>query len=98
MIRSTLLAAAMGAAVSFLPLAAAQTLRASPIPELHAINPSISLSARPSSPLEQQIQQSYRTTLMAAQRERLQESPSGLSRQQIAIGQQLDDYDLTPSR
>jgi|SRR5882672_296687 len=99
MVRLALLAAAIATAVSFAPVAAtAQRIGPSPMPHLHAINPSLSLSARPVSPLEQQMQQDYRSNLLGAQRDLSQSNPSGLSRQQIAIGHQLDGYNAMPPR
>jgi hypothetical protein len=56
----------------------------------------LSLSTRPTSPLQQQIQQDYRSNLLSAQHELSQSNPSGLSRQQITIGHQLNDYNSMP--
>jgi hypothetical protein len=66
---------------------AAQTRGAS-----HAVNPSLSLSAPATTPLQQQIQQNYATSLIAAQRQLLQHNPSGDSREELAIGQQLNGF------
>ena len=60
--------------------------------QLHAVNPSLSLSAPATSPVQQQMQQNYASQLMAAQRDLLQQNPSGLSRQQLAIGHELNGY------
>ena len=65
---------------------------ASPPAQLHAINRSLSLSAPATNPLQQQIQDDYATNLMAAQRERLQQNPSGLPRQEQAIGHALNGF------
>jgi hypothetical protein len=65
---------------------------AAPPAQLHAINPSLSLSAPATSPLQQQIQDDYATNLMAAQRERLQQNPSGVTRQERAIGHTLNGF------
>ncbi|MBV8888300.1 MAG: hypothetical protein JO305_01380 [Alphaproteobacteria bacterium] len=73
--------------------AAAQAIRT---PQLHAINPSLSLTPRADTPVQQQMQQNYRTQLLGAQRELLQANPSGLSREQIDIGHQLNTYDAAP--
>ncbi len=62
----------------------------------HALNPSLSLGVRAATPLEQQMQQNYRTELLQAQRELLQINPSGLGRTQIAIGRELNNYDAAP--
>jgi len=65
-------------------------------PSTYAINPSQSLSSPATSPLQQQIQQDYRSNLLSAQRDLLQSNPSGLGRGQVAIGHLLDGYDTTP--
>jgi hypothetical protein len=62
----------------------------------HARNHSTPLSAPAATPLEQQMQQNYRTDLMQAQRELLQANPSGLGREQIGIGHELNMYNATP--
>jgi hypothetical protein len=87
------LAVAITAVLSLpaLPAAAQQIGR----PPTHAINPSQSLSAQPTSPVQQQIQQDYRSNLLGAQRDLLQSNPSGLGREQISIGHQLNGYDTT---
>lgn len=66
--------------------------RATPPMQLHAINRSLSLSAPATTPLQQQMQDDYATNLMAAQRERLQQNPSGLTRQERAIGSALNGF------
>lgn len=97
MARFVLLAAAIATSVSLAALpASAQRIGGAPMPHLHAANPSLSLSARPTSPVQQQIQQDYRGNLLSAQRDLLQSNPSGLSRGQIAIGHQLDSYNTSP--
>jgi hypothetical protein len=53
------------------------------------------LSSQPTSPVQQQIQQDYRSNLLGAQRDLLQSNPSGLGREQISIGHQLNGYDTT---
>ena len=58
----------------------------------HALNPSLSLSAPATSPLQQQMQDNYATGLMGAQRDLLQQNPSGLSRQELAIGHELNGF------
>lgn len=97
MARFVLLAAAIATSVSFAALPGfAQHIGGAPMPDLRAINPSLSLSARPTSPVQQQIQQDYRSNLLGTQRDLLQSNPSGLSREQIAIGHHLDGYNTTP--
>lgn len=83
--RLMLLAAAIGAAAA-LPASAAQfgtTAR-------YGVSPSQPFSSPADSPAQQQLQQDYRTNLLAAQRDLLQANPSGLGRQQIEIQHQLD--------
>jgi hypothetical protein len=71
------------------PVAAQQSAVA---PHLHAVNPSMSLSAPTNNPLQEQMRQDYATGLMGAQRDLLQQNPSGLGRQEQAIGRQLNGY------
>jgi hypothetical protein len=61
-------------------------------PQVHAVNPSMSLSAPTNSPLQQQMREDYATGLRGAQRELLQQNPSGLGRQEQAIGRELNGY------
>jgi hypothetical protein len=58
----------------------------------HAINRSMSLSAPATSPLQQQMQNNYATQLMGAQRDLLQQNPSGLTRGEMAIGHELNGF------
>jgi hypothetical protein len=71
---------------------AAQQRGMEPLPQLHAVNPSLSLSAPTSSPLQQQMREDYHTGLMGTQRDLLQQNPSGLGRQEQAIGRELNSY------
>jgi hypothetical protein len=71
---------------------AAQERDAGPMPQLHAVNPSLSLTAPTNSPIQEQMRQDYATDLMGAQRELLQQNPSGLGRQEQAIGRELNGY------
>ena len=59
---------------------------------LHAVNPSMSLTAPANNPLQEQMREDYATTLMNDQRELLQQNPSGATRQEQAIEQQLNGY------
>lgn len=74
----------------------AQQRGTAPHLQLHAVNPSMSLSAPTNNPLQEQIRQHYATDLMGAQRELQQQNPSGLGRQEQAIGRDLNGY--TPRR
>ena len=60
--------------------------------QLHAVNPSLSLSAPTTTPIQQQMRQDYATGLMGAQRDLLQQNPSGLGRQEEAIGHELNGF------
>jgi hypothetical protein len=71
---------------------AAQERGVMPPTQLHAVNPSLSLSAPTNSPLQEQMRQDYATGLMGSQRELLQQNPSGLGRQEQAIGRELNGY------
>jgi hypothetical protein len=85
MTRLILVAAAIAGALLPIALPAVAQTRAH-----YAINPNQSSSAQPTSPLQQQIQQDYRSNLMSAQRDLLQSNPSGLGRDEVAIGHLLD--------
>ena len=88
--------------MKFLPLAISACLAATPVAaqqrgtsaplQLHAINPSMSLSVPTNNPLQEQMRQDYATGLMGAQRDLLQQNPSGLGRQEEAIGRELNGY------
>lgn len=88
--------------MKLLPLAILASLAATPVaaqervttpsPQLHAINPSMSLSAPANNPLQEQLRQDYATGLMSTQRDLLQQNPSGLGRQEQAIGRELNGY------
>jgi hypothetical protein len=98
-------AAAIAAALAA-PPAAAQRLgggmpssiggASTPMPalglRLHAVNPSMSLAAPATSPLQEQMQDDYATGLMNAQRQLLQQNPSGDSRSELSIGSQLHGF------
>jgi hypothetical protein len=71
---------------------AAQQRAMEPLPQLHAVNPSFSLSAPTTSPLQEQMREDYAATLKAGQRELLQQNPSGLGRQEQTIGRELNSY------
>ena len=72
--------------------AAAQQINTAPQLHLHATNPSMSLSAPSNNPLQQQMREDYATGLMGAQRDLLQQNPSGLGRQEQSIGRELNGY------
>jgi hypothetical protein len=72
--------------------AAAQLAGPAPHWESHAVNPSLSLSAPTNNALQDQMRQDYATSLMGTQRDLLQQNPSGLGRQEQAIGRELNGY------
>ena len=91
------LATAVSATLAGAPVAAQERFAPeqrslSPTPQLHAVNPSLSLSAPTNSPLQEQMREDYATDLMGAQRELLQQNPSGLGRQEQEIGRELNGY------
>ena len=59
---------------------------------LHAFNPSESLSSPTSTPFADQMREDYSAQLQGAQRELLQQNPSGDTRQELAIGHELNGY------
>jgi hypothetical protein len=79
--------AAITMCLASLPVAAQQ-----PITQPHAFNPSESLSAPASSPFADQTREDYAATLRGAQRELLQQNPSGDTRQEELIGRELNGY------
>lgn len=87
----TVSALAIVACLAQVPVAAQQR-GFEPGMQLHAVNPSMSLTAPTSNPLQDQIRQDYATGLMGAQRDLLQQNPSGLGRQEQAIGRELNGY------
>jgi len=56
------------------------------------VNPSMSLSAPSTTPLQAQMQDNYATQLQAEQRTLLQQQPSGTTHQEIAIGHALNGF------
>jgi len=87
----TAVAAALLAALANSPVSAQQR-EIGLMPQLHAVNPSLSVTAATNSPLQDQMRQDYATSLMGAQRELMQQNPSGLGRQEQAIGRELNGY------
>jgi hypothetical protein len=85
-------ALAMAILASLTITAAAQERGIGPGSQLHAVNPSLSLSAPTNSPIQQQMREDYATGLSGAQRDLLQQNPSGLGRQEQAIGRELNSY------
>ena len=90
MVRVLLLVIAFAAAGASVP-ASAQTSIV-PAPPSYATTPGV--SALP--PVQQQIQENYRSQLQQTQREMLQQNPSGLGRQQIEVDRQLNTFNAVP--
>jgi hypothetical protein len=85
------LAMAVSAALISAPVAA-QEHPVVPTPQVHAFDPNLSLSAPTNSPLQEQLRENYATQLMAGQRQLMQQNPSGLGRQELEIGRELNGY------
>ena len=84
-------AAAIALCLASFPAAAQEHGIESPAP-MHAFNSSESLSAPTNSPFADQTREDYAATLRGAQRELLQQNPSGDTRQELAIGRELNGY------
>jgi hypothetical protein len=86
------LAAVVSAALAGVP-AAAQERGFAPSPgAFHAFNPSESLSGSTTSPLQDQVRENYASGLEGAQRQLLQQNPSGDGRQELEIGRELNSF------
>jgi len=90
MVRVLLLVIALTAAGASGP-ASAQTSIVPASPS-YATTPGV--SAVP--PVQQQIQENYRSQLQQTQREMLQQNPSGLGREQIEVNRQLNTFNAVP--
>jgi photosystem II stability/assembly factor-like uncharacterized protein len=86
-----LAAAAISAALASFPVVA-QVRGAEPPMQLHAYNPSQSLSAPTNSPFADQMRDDYAASLRGAQRQLLQQNPSGDTWQQEEISRELNGY------
>ena len=62
----------------------------------YAVNPSLSVAPPADNPVQQQIQQDYRSQLLGAQRDLMQANPSGVSPEQLRIGRELNGYNAGP--
>jgi hypothetical protein len=85
----TVSAIAVLSCVASLP-AAAQQREVAPVPR--AVNPNMSMSGPTNSPLQAQMRENYATSLRSEQRELLRQNPSGLTRDELAIGHELNGY------
>ena len=85
------LATAVSAALAGAPVAA-QERSVVPAPSVHAFNPNLSLSGPTNSPVQEQMREDYASGLMAGQRQLLLQNPSGVGRQELEIGRELNGY------
>jgi hypothetical protein len=58
----------------------------------HITNPSVSLSAPATGPLQQQMQDDYATQLRGVQQNLLQQNPSGLTRPELGVSRALTGF------
>jgi hypothetical protein len=58
----------------------------------HITNPSVSLSAPATTPLQQQMQDDYATQLRGVQQNLLQQNPSGLTRPELGVSRALNGF------
>jgi hypothetical protein len=65
---------------------------AAPTAVPHIINPSTSLSAPATSPLQQQMQDDYATQLRSAQHDLLLQNPSGSTRPEMGLSRALNGF------
>jgi hypothetical protein len=86
MVRATVLAVVLTAALG---PAWGQVLPATPY---YAMDPNSPLTPRAANPVQQQVLENYRTQLLQAQRDSLQQNPSGLGPNQLRIGNQLNAF------
>ena len=63
-----------------------------PATPYYAMDPRSPLMPRAASPVQQQMLENYRTQLLQAQRDSLQQNPSGLGRDQLQLGNQLNTF------
>jgi len=85
------LVTAVSTALASAPVAA-QEHAVVPTSQVHAFDPSLSLSTPTTSPFQEQMREDYATSLMTGQRQLLQQNPSGLGRQELEIGRELNGY------
>ena len=79
-------------AIAFVTVSGAAWGQVPPATPYYAIDPTSPLSPRAASPVQQQVLENYRTQLLQAQRDSLQQNPSGLGPNQLQIGNQLNGF------
>jgi hypothetical protein len=68
---------------------------AHPSGTVRMFHPGVSLTAPATTPFDQQMQQSSATQLQQTQHDLLQQNPSGLTRSEISVGNDLNGYTST---
>jgi hypothetical protein len=86
MVRAAVLGIALAA------ISGAASGQVPPATPYYAMDPRAPLSPRAASPVQQQVLENYRTQLLQAQRDSLQQSPPGLGRDQLQLGAQLNGF------
>jgi hypothetical protein len=86
MVRAAVLAIGLAA------ISAAASGQVPPATPYYAMDPKSPLTPRAASPVQQQVLENYRSQLLQAQRDSLQQNPSGLGREQLQLGAQLNGF------
>jgi hypothetical protein len=79
-------------AIAMLAAAGGASGQVPPATPYYAMDPATPLMPRAASPVQQQVLENYRTQLLQTQRDSLQQNPSGLGRDQVQIGSQLNAF------
>ena len=91
MTRTKFFSFVLGLALASAPVLAQQSGTRAQLPP-HSLHPGMSLSAPAATPLDAQIQDNYAADLRSAQRDLLQQNPSAMGRQELAIGHALNGF------
>jgi hypothetical protein len=83
---------AAGLAIALAVVSGAASAQVPPAAPYYAMDPRAPLTPRAASPVQQQVLENYRTQLLQTQRDSLQQNPSGLGRDQLQIGAQLNGF------
>jgi hypothetical protein len=79
-------------AIALTTVSGAASGQVPPAPPYYAMDPTSPLAPRAASPVQQQMLENYRTQLLQSQRDSLQQNPSGLGRDQLQLGNQLNNF------
>ena len=79
-------------AVALAAVSGAASAQPPPAMPYYAMDPKSPLTPRAASPVQQQMLENYRSQLLQAQRDSLQQNPSGLGRDQLQLGNQLNTF------